>query len=93
MIGMLMQAAGEAVTYGWWERLQVFIDSPAPFSPFGEYLLLLFVMWLIARRARRRPQTFDVQAQEVLDQKYADGELSQKGYEKFRQKMALRPKR
>jgi hypothetical protein len=78
---------------GWFHNVLTFLDSPAPYSPFSEYLLVLFVLWLIARRANRRKQSFDTQAQEVLDQKYADGELSEKAYNKFRQQTALRPKR
>ncbi|CAN5661427.1 hypothetical protein BH23GEM10_BH23GEM10_01810 [soil metagenome] len=69
-----------------------FVDSPAPYSPFSEYLLLLFVLWLIARRENRK-QTFDTQAQDVLDEKYAKGELSKQAYDKHRQNMATRPKR
>ena len=78
---------------GFFDRLLHFIDSPAPYSPFSEYLLLLFVLWLVARVQHRKKNTFDTQAQEVLDQKYADGELSKKAYDKFRQDLALRPKR
>lgn len=69
-----------------------FVDSPAPYSPFSEYLLLLFILWLIARRENRK-QTFDTQAQEVLDEKYEKGELSKQAYDKHRQNMSLRPKR
>jgi hypothetical protein len=70
-----------------------FIDTPAPYSPFSEYLLLLFVLWLLARRHDRRRRSFDTEAQEVLDDKYAKGEISQKAYEKYRQDVSLRPKR
>jgi hypothetical protein len=88
----LAQTATAPDSYGWGERILDFIDTPAPYSPFSEYLLVMFILWLIARRANR-PNTFDTQAQEVLDQKYADGELSEKAYNKYRQEMALRPKR
>ncbi|HSJ25919.1 MAG TPA: hypothetical protein VK929_14680 [Longimicrobiales bacterium] len=95
MFGILMQAreavpAGE--DFGFFQKLMHFLDTPAPYSPFSEYLLVMFILWLIARRANRR-RTFDAQAQDVLDQKYAEGEISHKAYEKFRQEMALRPKR
>lgn len=92
-IAMLAQAAGEAASFGWWDRLRYFVDTPAPYSPFSEYLLLLFVLWLIARIANRKPKSFDTQAQEVLDRKFAEGEISEKAYAKFRQEMILRPKR
>jgi uncharacterized membrane protein len=36
---------------------------------------------------------FDAQAQRVLEEKYRKGEISQKAYEKYRQDIALRPKR
>lgn len=72
-----------------------FLDTPAPYSPFSEYLLVLFILWLIARLHRNtRDKSMDRQAQEVLDEKFADGELSQKAYEKFRQDVTRnRPKR
>lgn len=78
---------------GFFNRFLQFIDTPAPYSPFTEYLLLLFVLWLIARIQHRKKNTFETQAQDVLDQKYADGELSRKAYDKFRQDATVRPKR
>ncbi|HSJ09430.1 MAG TPA: hypothetical protein VK928_05930 [Longimicrobiales bacterium] len=80
-------------TDGFMQRVGQFLDSPAPYSPFSEYLLLLFVLWLIARIQHRKKNTFETQAQDVLDQKYADGELSKKAYDKFRQDATVRPKR
>lgn len=89
---VLQTAVEDAASFGWWDRVLTFIDTPAPFSPFSEYLLLLFVMWLIARRANR-PKPFDTQAQDVLDEKFEAGELTQQAYDKYRQQMTLRPKR
>jgi hypothetical protein len=93
MIMMLLQAATETATPGWGQRILDFVDTPAPYSPFSEYLLVLFVLWLIARRAERKSDTFDTQAQEVLDEKFARGEISRKAYDKYRQEMAQRVKR
>jgi hypothetical protein len=90
MLIHLAQAAG-APRGGWWDSVVTFLDTPAPYSPFSEYLLIMFVLWLLARRANRK-RTFDTQAQDVLDQKFAEGEISQKAYEKHRQEMAIRPK-
>lgn len=92
MFMLMLQAADAVVETGWFGYVLDFIDTPAPYSPFSEYLLLLFVLWLIARRHERR-RSFDAQAQEVLDDKYAKGEISQKAYEKYRQDVAIRPKR
>jgi hypothetical protein len=92
MILLLAQvAATEPV--GWAQRALGFIDTPAPFSPFTEYLFVLFVLWLIARRANRKRESFDTKAQEVLDSKYEEGELSREAYDKYRQDVTLRPKR
>jgi hypothetical protein len=88
----LAQSAIAADNTGWWDHVIEFFNTPAPYSPFSEYLLVMFILWLLARRANRK-RTFDTQAQEVLDQKYADGEISKTAYEKYRQEMALRPKR
>jgi hypothetical protein len=93
MIMMLLQAATETAAPGWGQRILDFVDTPAPYSPFSEYLLVLFVLWLIARRAERKSDTFDTQAQEVLDEKFARGEISRTAYDKYRQEMAQRVKR
>ena len=69
-----------------------FIDTPAPYSPFTEYLAVLFLLWLLARRSHHR-KTIDAKAQDVLDQKLKSGEIDRKTYEKYRQEMSMRPKR
>lgn len=61
--------------------------------PYNEYLIILFVFWLFARRGRPKQGDFNRQAQDVLDQKYREGEISKKTYDKFRQDISLRPKR
>lgn len=91
---LLLQAAATPPAEGdWVDSILAFLDSPAPYSPLSEYLLVLFVLWLIARRHDRKKETFEKQAQEVLDEKLQRGELSRDAYEKFRQDLALRPKR
>ncbi|MEX0893651.1 MAG: hypothetical protein WEB88_15910 [Gemmatimonadota bacterium] len=76
----------------WWESFVDFVDSPAPYSPYSEYLLLLFVLWLMAHREAGK-QDFGRQAQEVLDKKYEQGELTKEAYEKYRQELSMRVKR
>lgn len=85
---LLQQAATAPETRDWVTSLIEFIDTPAPFSPLTEYLAVLFLLWLLARR--QEPPTFDTQAQDVLDEKYREGELSKEAYEKFRQDLSLR---
>jgi uncharacterized membrane protein len=63
------------------------------YSPLSEYLLVLFILWLLARRDHRKKVTFERQAQDVLDEKLERGELTREAYDKFRQDLALRPKR
>jgi hypothetical protein len=94
-VTMLLQAAVSPPpdVPGWGARMLDFINTPAPYSPFSEYLLVLFVLWLIARRAERKRHSFDTQAQDVLDAKFSEGELSRETYDKYRQDVALRPKR
>ena len=75
------------------QKILDFLDTPAPYSPFSEYLLVLFVLWLLARRDHRRRSTFDTKAQEVLDEKLAAGEIDKNTYDKYRQEMSIRPKR
>lgn len=88
---LLQEPRGESAD--WVDSVLAFIDTPAPYSPLSEYLLILFVLWLIARRHDRKKKTFEKQAQDVLDEKLEAGELSKTAYDKFRQDLALRPKR
>lgn len=88
----LAQTAPPAAEYGLTDRLSDFVLSPAPYSPFTEYLLIMFVLWLLARHAHRK-RTFESQAQEVLDRKFQDGEITRKAYDKYRQDVTVRPKR
>jgi uncharacterized membrane protein len=62
-------------------------------SPYTEYIVILFVFWMFARRGAQKQGDFSRQAQEVLDELYKRGEITQKAYEKFRQDISLRPKR
>jgi hypothetical protein len=93
-IPILMQVASLPQDVpGWGTRLLELVNSPVPYSPFSEYLIVLLALWLIARRAHWKRQSFDTQAQDVLDEKYSEGELSKEAYEKYRQDVKLRPKR
>lgn len=94
LTAVIQTAAAEAQNggLGWWDWIAEFIDTPAPYSPFSEYLLVLFVLWLLARRDARKQGDFGRQAQQVLDEKYQQGEISKQAYDKFRQDISLRPK-
>ncbi|MGH7503718.1 MAG: hypothetical protein ACREL7_18485 [Longimicrobiales bacterium] len=62
-------------------------------SPYTEYLVILLVFWLFARRGGQKQGDFNRQAQEVLDELFKRGEITKNAYEKFRQDISLRPKR
>ena len=62
-------------------------------SPYTEYIIILIVFWLFARRGAQKQGDFNRQAQDVLDELYKRGEITQKTYEKFRQDISARPKR
>ena len=74
------------------DKVREFLDTPAPYSPLTEYLLVLFLLWLLARRQRPKPD-FGAQAQEVLEEKYKKGEIDLKTYEKYRQELSMRLKK
>lgn len=74
------------------ERVREFLDTPAPYSPLTEYLLVLFLLWLLARRQRPKAD-FGGQAQDVLEDKYKKGEIDEKTYEKYRQELSMRLKK
>lgn len=76
----------------WVQHVLTFFDTPAPYSPFSEYLLVLFLLWLFARRAHEK-KDFSAEAQVVLDEKYKKGELDQKTYDKYRQELSMRLKK
>lgn len=73
-------------------KVREFLDTPAPYSPLTEYLLVLFLLWLLARRQRPKPD-FGGQAQDVLEEKYQKGEIDKKTYEKYRQELSMRLKK
>lgn len=96
LMAMLQAQVAVQEPEGWWYSLKEFVDTPAPYSPFSEYLLVLFILWLIARLEHSREErrkTFGKQAQEVLEDKYESGELSRSAYEKYRQDVSMRPRR
>ena len=86
-LAMLLQPTPAIAAPEWWAYVVDFIDTPAPYRPFSEYLLVLFVLWLLARveQRKKRRKDFAFQAQTVLEEKYENGELSRDAYEKFRQ--------
>lgn len=90
---LLLQSAAPPAQGDWVDSILTFLDTPAPYSPLSEYLLVLFILWLLARRHDRKKETFEKQAQEVLDAKLEGGELTKEAYDRFRQDLALRPKR
>ena len=75
------------------QKVLDFLDTPAPYSPFSEYLLVLFLLWLLARRHQRPKPDFSAQAQEVLDEKFKRGEIDKKTYDKYRQELSMRLKK
>lgn len=87
--------AADPISWNLWTAITTFINTPAPYSPFSEYLAVLFFLWLLARRNHRRLQQgdFSKQAQDVLDTRHATGELSRNAYDKYRQDVVLRPRR
>jgi hypothetical protein len=90
MWAMMLGLAQDTTTAG--DSSHISFTSASPTNPFMIYLFVMFVLWLLARRGRKK-ETFTKQAQEVLDEKYAAGEINKKTYDKFRQDVSLRPKR
>ena len=92
LLALLQQQTPDSVeSFG--TKVVEFLDTPLPFSPLTEYLLVLFVLWVIARRARKPQQDFSAQAQEVLDEKFKNGEIDKVTYEKYRQELSMRLKK
>lgn len=92
---MLQQVPPPTEPTGWWSRVVGILDTPLPYSPFSEYLVVLFGLWALARydHARQsRKRSFERQAQDVLEEKFETGELSKKAFDKFRQDVTMNPK-
>jgi hypothetical protein len=87
----MLQEVVEEVPPSLIDKVRNFLDTPAPYSPLSEYLLVLFLLWLLARR--QKPKGFGAQAQDVLEEKYKAGEIDQKTYEKYRQELSMRLKK
>ena len=68
------------------------IDSPLPYSPMSEYVVVLLILWVLSRTADKKTD-FSAEAQKVLDEKYKRGELDYEAYEKFRQELSMRLKK
>lgn len=89
LIDSLLQA-GQAQEPEW---LDVLRDVWATIEPYKWFLLVLIVFWLLARRSAPEKDSFDAQAQRVLEEKFRNGEISEKAYQKYRQDISIRPKR
>jgi hypothetical protein len=77
---------------GFMQKVLDFFDTPAPYSPFSEYLAVLFLLWLLARRTNEK-KDFSAEAQNVLDEKFKRGEIDRPTYEKYRQELTMRVKK
>ena len=91
MFFLIQVPTGQEVP-GFMQKVLDFLDTPAPYSPFSEYLLVLFILWLLARKAHEK-KDFSAEAQNVLDDKYKKGEIDRSTYEKFRQELSMRLKK
>jgi hypothetical protein len=92
MSTFLMVLQSPDVDPSWVPGFLHWLDSPLPYSPFSEYILVLLILWFIARRQRPKVD-FGGQAQEVLEEKYKKGEIDKKTYEKYRQELSMRLKK
>jgi hypothetical protein len=75
------------------QKVLDFLDTAVPYSPFSEYLIVLFLLWLLARRREPPKPDFSGQAQSVLDEKFKKGEIDRQTYEKYRQELSMRIKK
>lgn len=93
MFYFLLQVAPPPIEEGsFLDKVLHFLDTPAPYSPFSEYLAILFLLWLLARRDHQK-KDFSAEAQRVLDEKFQKGEIDRGAYEKFRQELSMRVKK
>jgi hypothetical protein len=95
MLAFLLQAVDTPTSHevpGFMQSFLELIDSPMPYSPMSEYVVVLLILWVLARTADKK-KDFSAEAQKVLDDKYKRGELDYEAYEKFRQELSMRLKK
>jgi hypothetical protein len=95
MLAFLQRAVETPVSHevpGFLQSFLELIDSPLPYSPMSEYVVVLLILWVLARTADKK-KDFSAEAQKVLDEKYKRGELDYEAYEKFRQELSMRLKK
>ena len=95
MFAFLQRAVETPVSHevpGFLQSFLELIDSPLPYSPMSEYVVVLLILWVLARTADKK-KDFSAEAQKVLDEKYKRGELDYEAYEKFRQELSMRLKK
>ena len=92
MLAFLLQAADAPVSHkvpGFLQSFLNLVDSPLPYSPMSEYVVVLLVLWVLARTTEKK-KDFSAEAQRVLDAKFKRGEIDAVAYEKFRQELSMR---
>jgi len=95
MLAFLLQALETPTSHevpGFMQSFLELVDSPLPYSPMSEYVVVLLILWVLARTADKK-KDFSAEAQKVLDEKYKRGELDYEAYEKFRQELSMRLKK
>lgn len=73
-----------------WDKIVHWVESTGYFK---YYLLVMFLLWLIARLGQKPRQDFSAEAQNVLNEKYEKGEIDKKTFEKYRQELSMRLKK
>ncbi|HUP87793.1 MAG TPA: hypothetical protein VM100_00430 [Longimicrobiales bacterium] len=89
----LMQAVDTTALTGTsegWDNIVHWVNSTGYFK---WYLLVMFLLWLIARLGQKPRKDFSAEAQNVLNEKFEKGEIDKKTYEKYRQELSMRVKK
>ena len=86
---MMMQAEP---TGSGMQRIRDILEAPIPEMSLWMVLVLLFVLWLLFRQSRSRASDLGANAEKVLRERYASGEIGEETYKKMLNDVRLRPK-
>ena len=74
------------------QRILQILESPIPEMSLWMVIVLLVVLWLLFRQSRNRSSDLGANAEKVLRERYASGEIGEETYKKMLNDVRLRPK-
>ena len=87
LIAMQAEPSGSGM-----QRVLHILESPIPEMSLWMVIVLLFILWVLFRQSRSRGSDLGANAEKVLRERYASGEIGEETYKKMLNDVRLRPK-